>query len=251
VSSRACDGRSSGPATLLSPKMAGRPVGDGPRAQVSRSGRFPAKTGNRLVYARKMRDRLDWVQKATKIVWRDLSLSMVLIFRNSIAGSVIVPQLLRTVLYRLSGLQIRSWNIREGQIIDNSNLRIGDRTAVNRHCSFEGSGVISIGDDCHIGPETAFITSTHERRSDGWIDGDAIFVDIRIEDDVWVGARCVILPGAVIEKGCTIAAGAVVRGRCVAGKMYGGVPARLIGSSKQEDGKDADSVREPAVESST
>jgi carbonic anhydrase/acetyltransferase-like protein (isoleucine patch superfamily) len=46
----------------------------------------------------------------------------------------------------------------------------------------------------------------------------------------------VILPGAVIERGCTIAAGAVVRGHCLAGKTYGGVPARLLTSSKKENG---------------
>ena len=172
-----------------------------------------------------------WVQKAIASTRNDISLAVVSIVRNSIAGSVLVPQILRTMLYRWSGLQIRSFNIREGQVIDNGNVRIGDRTFVNRHCSFEGEGVISIGSNCQIGPEAMFLTSSHERLPGGSIDSDAIFMDIRVGDGVWIGARAVILPGTIIENDCIVAAGAVVRGRCLAGESYGGVPARLLGSS--------------------
>jgi acetyltransferase-like isoleucine patch superfamily enzyme len=55
---------------------------------------------------------------------------------------------------------------------------------------------------------------------------------IIIEEDVWVGAGCIILPGAHIAHGAVIAAGAVVRGFVPANKIFGGVPARQIGERK-------------------
>src|ERR1035441_3299566 len=58
--------------------------------------------------------------------------------RNTLAGSVLLPRVARMLLYRLSGLDIRTPSIMEGQTMDNPNLRIGPRTFVNRGCYFEG-----------------------------------------------------------------------------------------------------------------
>ena len=183
------------------------------------------------------------LQRLMDSIRRDLALAARSTFRNTIAGSVLVPQVLRTLLYRSSGLAIRSFNIREGQVIDNSHLRIGDRTFVNRHCSFEGEGTIDIGADCQIGPETTFVTSNHERLPDGTVDTAPTYLDIKVGDGVWIGARSVILPGAVMEDDCIIAAGAVVRGRCLAGRSYGGVPARMLTSSAEPDADKEFSIR--------
>jgi maltose O-acetyltransferase len=196
--------------------------------------RTPLKSVREPVDGKTVRDVRGWLNKAVGSVRRDLSLAVLLFFRNSVAGSALVPQIVRTMLYRLSGLDIRSFNVREGQVIDNSNIHIGDHTFVNRHCSFEGHGSIYIGDDCKLGPEIAFITSSHDRLPDGTIDNVFIPGEIRVEDGAWIGARSVILPGSVIERDCIIAAGAVVRGRCLAGQAYGGVPARLLESSRLE-----------------
>jgi maltose O-acetyltransferase len=176
------------------------------------------------------------IQRVMDSIRRDLVFAWWSILRNTIAGSVFVPQVLRTVLYRSSGLAIRSFNIREGQVIDNRRLGIGEGTFVNRGCSFEGEGRIDIGADCQIGPETIFITSNHERRADGTIDTRPTYLDIKVGDRAWIGARAVILPGAVVEEDCVIAAGAVVRGRCLAGRTYGGVPARLLTAPVAGDG---------------
>lgn len=48
------------------------------------------------------------------------------------------------------------------------------------------------------------------------------------EDDVWIGANCVLLDGAYVETGAIVAAGAVVTGRIPAYEIWGGVPARRI-----------------------
>jgi virginiamycin A acetyltransferase len=52
---------------------------------------------------------------------------------------------------------------------------------------------------------------------------------IRIEDDVWIGAGCVILDGASIGKGCVIAALSLVKGELEPYGVYGGNPLVKIG----------------------
>lgn len=52
--------------------------------------------------------------------------------------------------------------------------------------------------------------------------------DITVEDDVWIGYRAVLLPGARIGRGTVVGAGAVVSGRLPPGVVAGGVPARVI-----------------------
>ena len=43
-----------------------------------------------------------------------------------------------------------------------------------------------------------------------------------------IGANSTILPGSIIEKGCVIAAGSVVKGTCKTNRLYAGVPAKEI-----------------------
>jgi acetyltransferase-like isoleucine patch superfamily enzyme len=52
---------------------------------------------------------------------------------------------------------------------------------------------------------------------------------IVVEDDVWIGANCVILDGAVIHRGAVIGAGSVVVGELAANTVYAGNPLRVIG----------------------
>ncbi|KAK8091235.1 amino acid transporter [Apiospora phragmitis] len=51
---------------------------------------------------------------------------------------------------------------------------------------------------------------------------------IHIEDDCWIGARALILPGVRVGRGSTVAAGAVVAKDVEPYCLVGGVPAKLI-----------------------
>lgn len=51
---------------------------------------------------------------------------------------------------------------------------------------------------------------------------------IEIKDDVWIGARAIILPGVTIQKGSIIGAGAVVTKSVKPYSIVGGVPAKFI-----------------------
>lgn len=53
---------------------------------------------------------------------------------------------------------------------------------------------------------------------------------VKIEDDVWVGYGSIILSGVYISQGSIIAAGSVVTKDIEPYSIYGGVPAKKIGS---------------------
>ena len=57
---------------------------------------------------------------------------------------------------------------------------------------------------------------------------------VRIEDDVWIGARVVILPGVTVHTGAVIGAGAVVGKDVPPYAVVVGVPARVIRYRNEE-----------------
>lgn len=113
-------------------------------------------------------------------------------------------------------------------------ITIGDRVTVNPGCIIVGKGGLSIGSDAMIGAGTKIVTSAHvmtridiPMRAQGMTS-----TPITIEDDVWCGFNVIVLPGAVIRKGCVIGAGSVVTDEIPEYSIAAGVPARVIGSRK-------------------
>ena len=51
---------------------------------------------------------------------------------------------------------------------------------------------------------------------------------IKIEEDVFIGAGCIVLKGVTIGKGSVIGAGSVVTKMVPAGQVWAGNPARYI-----------------------
>ena len=51
---------------------------------------------------------------------------------------------------------------------------------------------------------------------------------VEIDDNVWVGAHCVVLDGVKVGKGSVIAAGAIVRKSVEGMSIIGGVPAKIL-----------------------
>lgn len=56
---------------------------------------------------------------------------------------------------------------------------------------------------------------------------------IVIEDDVWVGARCIVLTGAFIGRGSVVAAGSVVSSAIPEFSIVAGNPARVVANRKK------------------
>ncbi|WP_297083256.1 sugar O-acetyltransferase [uncultured Demequina sp.] len=107
-------------------------------------------------------------------------------------------------------------------------MRFGTNVFINANLMILGSGEVTIGDNCLIGPEARFYTVNHafdvEIRREGW---ERAF-PITLEDDVWLGGSVVICPGVTIGRGSVVAAGAVVTKDVPPGVVVAGNPARVV-----------------------
>lgn len=113
------------------------------------------------------------------------------------------------------------------------NLRIGEDCVVNSGCVLYTGNGITIGSSVAIAANCTFAPVNHEyQRRDMLIRQQGFRPSkggIVIEDDVWIGANCVILDGAILRQGCVIGAGSVVRSEIAAYSINAGQPLVLIG----------------------
>jgi acetyltransferase-like isoleucine patch superfamily enzyme len=114
---------------------------------------------------------------------------------------------------------------------DGGGLQIGDRTTVQRCCSFISAlAPISIGRDVQIAPLCGFYSYDHGFASNEPISKQPISTKgpIVIEDDVWIGYNVVVLSGVRVGRGAVIAAGSVVTKDVPAGAITAGIPAQVL-----------------------
>jgi acetyltransferase-like isoleucine patch superfamily enzyme len=111
-------------------------------------------------------------------------------------------------------------------------IRIGKRVAINEYANIRAAGGdVCIGDFCLIAQFCTLVATNHTvDTTENMIDApwDLSKASIVIEDDVWIGANCVILPGVTIGRGAVIGAGAVVTKNVPPYSIYIGNPARLL-----------------------
>lgn len=91
-----------------------------------------------------------------------------------------------------------------------------------------GGSQLHIGAGVAIGPQVAIFCEANGARAGVPFIEQHVSAPVRIGDNVFLGARVTVLPGAVIECDVVVAAHAVVRGRLASGFVYGGVPARAL-----------------------
>lgn len=132
-------------------------------------------------------------------------------------------------------------------------VSIGASCRIWPHVSFAGDGRIEIGSNCQVGKNTDLYASS----GGGIFIGDNVSIaancyiidcdhgmeigclmseqplvskPICIESDVWLGTGVSVLKGVHIEEGAVVAAGAVVTKDIPSYAIYGGVPAKQIGT---------------------
>jgi acetyltransferase-like isoleucine patch superfamily enzyme len=149
---------------------------------------------------------------------------------NHLAGSTLMPRVLRFAIYRATGLKIGTPNIRRGVFfLDGRKVRIGRGGGINYGCLLEAVGTITIGDESVLGPQVTILTSDHPRDAHGhWDRTQSVGNPVTIGERCWIGARSTILPGVTIGDDVIVAAGAVVTKDCASNGLYAGVPARRI-----------------------
>ena len=111
-------------------------------------------------------------------------------------------------------------------------FRIGSHVEISTGCFLSShTAGVEIGDDCLIGPNVSIIGNNYRY--------DRLDVPIRLQDkmstkgvrignDVWVGAGCVILDGADIGSGSILAPGTVVAGPLPVNSIVSGNPAKVV-----------------------
>ncbi len=109
-------------------------------------------------------------------------------------------------------------------------IQIGQRTAIMNGCEIIAHSSIVIGEDCRIGPHTLIYDADFHALAPNARNESGKTDEVRLEDNVWIGSRSIILKGVTIEKDAVVAAGSVVTKNVIAGSIVAGNPARQVGS---------------------
>ena len=110
-----------------------------------------------------------------------------------------------------------------------SRCKIGDNSGIGKYSVLHGP--ITIGNNVMMGPNCTIYTQNHAfgdlsipMNRQGFSEEKPVF----IEDDVWIGGHCIILPGVKIGQGVIIGAGSVVTRDVPSYAVVGGNPANII-----------------------
>lgn len=119
--------------------------------------------------------------------------------------------------------------------IDEKSLVIGDNVQINDACHIAAISSVVIGNNVLIASQVYI--SDHDHGSINYeellkhpSDRELVFSSVKIEDDVWIGEKVVILKGVTIGRGTVIGAGALVTKNIPAYSVAVGTPAKVIKS---------------------
>ena len=118
----------------------------------------------------------------------------------------------------------------DGELVLHDNVALSPNVHVGAD-----AGRIEIGAHTAVGPGTVIRAANHciARKDVPIMHQGHVPGQIVIEEDVWIGANCVITPDVRIGRGAVVGAGAVVTRNVAPFSIVGGVPAKLIGMRGQ------------------
>jgi acetyltransferase-like isoleucine patch superfamily enzyme len=170
------------------------------------------------------------------------------------AGIVIAGRL-RAVVLRLRGAKIgaktrigagvrvdRPWCLRIGAradiehgvflkcVDDGASVVIGDFVFIGAGTEIDAAQSVTIGAHTLLAPGVFITDHTHNAvRGVLLKEQGSRSAPVVIGEDVWLGAKAVVLPGVTIGDGAIVGAGAVVTKDVATHAIVAGVPARVIG----------------------
>ena len=113
---------------------------------------------------------------------------------------------------------------------------IGENTTINSGCVLYSGNGVSIGSNVAVAANCVFAPTNHEFQQREVLIVKQGFKPSRggivVEDDVWIGAGCVLLDGAILRRGCVIGALSLVRGEVPEYSIQCGNPLHLVGWRK-------------------
>lgn len=122
----------------------------------------------------------------------------------------------------------------------NKKTKLSKNTYLGSNCHFNGmlvngDGKITIGDNFHSGEDCLMISQNHNIHGNEIpYDDTYILKDIKIDDNVWLGSRVIILGGVEIGEGAVIQAGSVVVSNIPPLSIAGGHPAKVFSQRDRE-----------------
>jgi galactoside O-acetyltransferase len=115
-------------------------------------------------------------------------------------------------------------------------VKIGKYTDVQPHVVVWGGGQLTIGDRVSVGPGSVLLTAVYTHKEglkmvDGLGEGEAkaAYGHLIIEDDVYIGANCTLMPDITIGEGAVIGAGSFINKDADPWGIYVGSPAQKVG----------------------
>ena len=133
--------------------------------------------------------------------------------------------------------------IEDGAIVDSfvkikfaggdGDIYIGRNSVVNSGCVIYSGHGVTIGAGSRIAANSTLVGAEHEFRDRSKTIWEQRFTPskggIQIEDDVWIGAHCVLLDGSILREGCVVGAHSLVRAELEPYSVNVGVPTKRVG----------------------
>ena len=167
-----------------------------------------------------------------------------LVFSDMTRVQVRLRPLLRPVVRWMKYFEYNTYFI-DG---DKNRVSIGSRCGLANTLFNTASGSIVIGDRCAFGYNVMLLTGRHNfadgvrasmlnSQETGWGGGDVEVPptgrDISIGSGCWIASGVIVSGGVSIGENCIIAAGAVVLQSIPSGSIAAGIPAKVVGVTKQ------------------
>lgn len=172
------------------------------------------------------------INKILKCIWKSLFFIACKLPRSNSKVNLGQKKIRRFLASKLLCSIGENVNIEKGAILSND-ISIGNNSGIGVNCQI--GPFTTIGENVLMGPECIIFTTGHEHSS---VDVPIISQGMTkpnpvvIGNDVWIGTRCMIMPGVRIGNGVIIGAGAVVTHNIPDYVIAAGVPARIVKTRK-------------------
>jgi len=113
-------------------------------------------------------------------------------------------------------------------VVEDGALEIGEGTFINYGCSIGATELVRIGANCSIGTYAILMDNDYHRLEPERRYERPESAPIILQDNVWLGARVIVLRGVTIGAGSAIGAGSVVTHDIPPRSLAVGVPAKVI-----------------------
>lgn len=107
-------------------------------------------------------------------------------------------------------------------------LQIGNGTFIGPYCKIGVGGFVKIGSNVQLGCGVSINAESHDESDGSFTGGKVSRRGVKIDNNVWIGDKAVILDGVNIGENSVIGAGAVVTKDVPPSSVVVGVPAKPL-----------------------